>query len=95
MPRLLASNHGERLERRRVNSLPPLRLISFYRRACVSISIRVLFVSSPPRATRARTKDAFLPMLHQADATGAAARPRGKLRKKKKKKKKEGEIALS
>lgn len=64
--------------RRRVNSLPPLRSFSFRRRARVSISIWILFVSPPPRATRARTKDAFLPMLHQADATGAAARPRGK-----------------
>lgn len=58
-------------------SLLPLRSISFHRRR-ISISIRVLFVSPPPRATRAHTKDAFLPRLHQADATGAAARLQGK-----------------
>jgi len=76
MLRLLAPNHERRKDWRGGEFTLPLRSISF--RCRVSISIRVLFVSPPPRATRACTKDAFLSMLHQADATGAAARPWGK-----------------
>lgn len=77
--RLLAPNHGERVDVE--GEFAPAIALDLIPSSRFDFDSDSLFVSPPPRATRPRTKDAFFPRLHQAVATGAAARPRGSKRK--------------
>lgn len=85
--RLLAPNHGERLDEE--GEFAPAITLDFIPSSRCDFDSGSLFVSPPPRATRPRTKDAFLPRLHQIAATGAAARPQGRKSKITKERKRE------
>lgn len=75
--RLLTPNHGKRVdgEDGAGEFIPDITLDFIPSVVTLRFRFEFSFVSPSPRATRLRTKDAFLSKLHQTDATDAAARP--------------------